>query len=74
MDKIEFTAYEAKNYYPVVQTKLPSMMNNQEYHMDQNNMILMEEAAFSHEKMKKEIARSFGIKKTIQKHELLTLR
>ena len=53
MDKIEFTPYEARNYYPVVQAKLPSMINTQEYHFDQNNMISMEEAAFSHDRMKK---------------------
>lgn len=37
-------------------------------------MILMEEATFAHEKMKKDIAKSFGIKRTIPRHELLTLR
>ena len=67
MDKIEFTPYEARNYYPVVMTKLPAMINTQEYYMDQNNMILMEEAAFSHEKMLKDIAKVWLNKKTIHK-------
>lgn len=74
MNKIEFVPYEARNYYPVHMTKLPAMLNNQEYHIDKNNMILMEEAAFAHEKMKKDLAKCWGLKKTIQGLELLTLR
>jgi len=74
MDKVEFTPYEPKNYYPVILTKLPAMIGNQEYHVDHNNMNRMEEAAFSHEQMKKDIARCWLNKKTMEKEELLPLR
>lgn len=53
MSKIEFQAYEAKNHYPVVMSKLPSILSNFEYHIDKNNMMMMDEAMFNHEKMKK---------------------
>jgi hypothetical protein len=42
MNKIEFTPYEAKNHYPVAMGKLPPMINIQEYHVDKNNMLLMD--------------------------------
>lgn len=73
MSKIEFTPYEAKNHFPAVFTKLPAMLNTHEYHLDRNNMILLEENAFAHDKMKKDLAKYFGVRKTIPGAEQLTL-
>ena len=48
MDKVEFTPFEAKSYYPSPMTKLPTALSQQEYHIDRNNMILIDESLFAH--------------------------
>jgi hypothetical protein len=42
MDKIEYSPYEPKNYYPVELAKLPSCLSKHNYHVDRNNMILLD--------------------------------
>lgn len=65
MSKIEFRPYEAKNHYPVPLSRLPPILNHHEYHLDRNNMIMLDESLFSHEKMKKDLARLYGAKQTV---------
>jgi hypothetical protein len=48
MNKIEYAPYDAKNHYPAPMTKLPPMLSNHHYHIDNVNMLLMDEAAFVH--------------------------
>lgn len=43
-------------------TRLPLMLSQHSYHIDNVNMILMDEAAFLHEKMKKDLAKCWGLK------------
>lgn len=42
MDKIEFSSFDAKNYFPAPCSKLPLALALQEYHIDRNNMILID--------------------------------
>lgn len=75
MNKIEYTPYEPKNYYPVHLTKLPPCLAHHEYYVDRNNMTLIDESAFSHEKMKKDLAKLLQKNKNTQpEKELFTLR
>jgi hypothetical protein len=73
MNKIEFIPYEAKNYYPNI-AKLPDMLSQHEYHIDRNNMNLIDESIFTHEKLKKDVAKCLSNqKKVLQKAENLDL-
>lgn len=76
MNKIEYVPYEPKNHYPVLQTKLPIGLAHHEYHIDRNNMALIDESLFSHQRLKQSIAKCIqkGKKDQLYQKELLTLK
>ena len=42
MNKIEYQSYHPKNHYPALMVALPPILSNHTYHLDRNNMALID--------------------------------
>ena len=61
MQKVQFSPYEPVQHYPIRFQKLPSVLTaGTEVHQDKNNMQMIEESAFRHEKMKKDVLKAIN--------------
>lgn len=55
MEKILFTSFKVDPFFPVEFLPLPEMVKADTAQKDPNNMNLIEESAFRHEKLKKDV-------------------
>ena len=78
MDKILFKIYEPISFYPDKLVPIPEMIKADTARFDHNNMGLLEESAFQHNRLKKDVL-GFLLNhhlpsKTVNKKHLLTIQ
>lgn len=55
MDKLLFASYCSQSFFPQKLQPLPDIIKPNSAHIDANNMNLIEESAFAHQKLKKDV-------------------
>ena len=58
LQKIEFSSYNPQQYFPTKFNPLPMILMNDGLHADTNNINSIEQSAFNHDKLKRDVLRA----------------